>query len=405
MHPHHEIAAPGVGDMRDIHPDPAQILGCGIAVGVRGEHHRPLPGPDTVEVDQPAHRGGQHHPGHVVAREDVGPLDQPRRHDQCARPCLDQPLRTLIALRVRPATALHHRDPVLVVAAQRRRVREHLDTGLSGDRGPQLRQHRELVRTAPPQVPTELVLLLHEQHPRPRACRRHRGGDPGRATPCHQDVGVDIALVAVDVRGVPRDLTSVRETREHLLVGGPQPLRLDEGLVVEAGREEPPQDLVDRLDVVAQRRPGVLRRDPHPLGDQPMPGPYVRLVADLQDRARVVVTRREQAPRAVVLEASREHPLPRRRQRRHDRVTGMGRDAAAVPPEVQGGTAVDDLTGLGSEPVAGPGRRGGPCVSCGHRASLRVSLLTVSRSSRKYRRQPAPWYQLSRTQPRGLRRR
>jgi hypothetical protein len=84
--------APGILDVHDVHAGTLQVERGGVPLGVRGEYDGALPGPDRVEVDQPACRRGQQHPGYVVAGEDVGALDQSRCHHEGSRPRLDQTL-------------------------------------------------------------------------------------------------------------------------------------------------------------------------------------------------------------------------------------------------------------------------------------------------------------------------
>ncbi len=91
-------------------------------------------------------------------------------------------------------------------------------------------------------------------------CGRHAGG----AATGDDDVGVGVPLVVVAVRGVGVDGAAGSERGQHLLVGRPELLRVDEGLVVEAGGQEPADELVRGLGVVVERRPHVLWADGHP---------------------------------------------------------------------------------------------------------------------------------------------
>src|SRR6202000_3158489 len=115
-----------------LHPDhldagPVQVGRGGVAVGVGGEHHRALAGPDRVQVDQAADRGGEHDAGQVVAGEDIGPLDQAGRHDQGLGPGPDELLGVGSA-----CSPVQDGDQVAVVAAEDNRVGEYFDTGLRG---------------------------------------------------------------------------------------------------------------------------------------------------------------------------------------------------------------------------------------------------------------------------------
>jgi hypothetical protein len=112
---------------------PVQVGRGGVAVGVGGEHHRALAGPDRVQVDQAARRGGEHDAGQVVAGEDVGPFDQAGRHDQDLGPGPDQLLGVGAALPLDVTVSpVEDGDQVAVVAAEYGRVGEYFDTGFRG---------------------------------------------------------------------------------------------------------------------------------------------------------------------------------------------------------------------------------------------------------------------------------
>ena len=342
-----------------------------------------------------AHRGRQHDPGHVVAGEDVGPLDQPGRDHQDLRARLDELLGS--AREIPGKTTEHHRGPVAVVTARHHRVGEHLDPRRGRDLVPQLRQRGQGGAVAPAQVAAEPVLLLDQHDPRAGLRGGHGGGHPGRPAAGHQHVGVGKALVDGGPRRVRGHLPRVHEPLQHALVQRPQPLRLDEGLVVEAGAEEPAGQLVDRLDVEAQGRPGVLGTHVHGRFGLPVRAAHVRFVADLEEAPGVVEVRGEQAARPVVLVAAREHPEPGRRQRRRDRVPVERRDGAAVPAERERPLAVDLLARLRAQP-----HRAAHCAAHWGFPGGIDSLVSVSRWSTKNWRQPIRWYQVSVTSPRGL---
>ena len=118
--------------------------------------------------------------------------------------------------------------------------------------------HRQLVRSTPAQVPTQLVLLLDQHHLSTGPSSGERGGHPGRTTADDQHVRVRVSLVEVLLPGVRRHFARMHELAQYLLVNRPQPLRFDERLVVKTRGQEPPGKLVDRFDVELQRRPRVL---------------------------------------------------------------------------------------------------------------------------------------------------
>ena len=123
-----------------------QVFDRRVAVGVRGEDYRTLPGPDGVQVDQAPGGGREHHPRRVVALKHIRAFDQAGRHHQHLRPGLDQPLSYMRQV------ALKHRDPVPVVAPVDHRVGHHLDAGASLDLGAQPAQGLQLGLAPPAEV-------------------------------------------------------------------------------------------------------------------------------------------------------------------------------------------------------------------------------------------------------------
>src|SRR5215468_7637460 len=90
-----------------------------------------------------------------------------------------------------------------------------------------------------------------------------------------------ITLGGMGRRGVRRDPPAVDEPPEYALVGRPEELGSHECLVVETGGEERSRELVHRLDVKAQRWPGVLGCHRNAARYQPVRGTDVRFVTHL----------------------------------------------------------------------------------------------------------------------------
>jgi hypothetical protein len=403
--PHHVPAPAGVDDPGDLHAGVLQVGNGVVPLGVGGEHHGPLARPHRPQVDQAAGGGGEHHPGQVVARKDVGPLDQPGRHDQRAGPDLDE------ALGDAGLAPLHHGDPVVVVPSRHHRVEEHLHAVLGGQGLPELPAGGEVGPVTKAEMAAQLGLLLHQHDPSPSPRRCGRRRHAGWAAPGHQHVDVGVALVEVRLlRCHRRDATAGGESSEHRLVGGPQRSRLDEGLVVEAGPEEPAERLVGRLGIQAQRRPGVLGCHPHPRLHPAVGAPHVGLVSHLDQAVGVVEGGGEHATGPVVLEAAGEHPHPRGGEGGDDGVTGVGREGPPVPREREVSGPVEHLPGAGIEPAGGgdgPAPSQHPphgTASLPYDRTARISLVTVWRSTRRKRRQPATWNHVSVVHPAGLRR-
>ena len=230
-----------------------------------------------------------------------------------------------------PATCSAELDQGRQLAARRRSAGDRR-AGTPPRRGAPGRR-RQPRRSRPPSRPARR---------RPRRRRRGRSADrsgplPGR--PAHPSTGGEAA--------------------EHLLVGRPQPLRLDERLVVEAGAEEAADELVGRLHVVVQGRPGVLRAHVHPRFQAAVGAADVRLVTDLHQAAWLVERRGQQTSRPVVLEAAGEDGDAGRGQRRGDGVAIEAAVVPTVPRELQGRLPIDLLAGLGLE-AGGPLSETGP---------------------------------------------
>ena len=217
---------------RHVRTGPLQV-GCrGVPVGVGCEHHRGAARPNRVHVDETAYCPREHDTRLVVAVEDVGTLDQARRGDQHLGPGLDQ---TLHRDRV---VALDDGGPVVLVATGDGRVDQDLDPrGFNS--GGELGGQGTVGFIAPEEVATQTVAMLDEKHLRPGLCGCERGRHPGRTPACHHHVGMGVTLVVVAVGSIEVDPAPRRERGQHLLVGGPEPLRPHEGLVVEPGGQEP----------------------------------------------------------------------------------------------------------------------------------------------------------------------
>ena len=166
---------------------------------------------------------------------------------------------------------------------------------------------------------------------------------------------------------------------QHLLVERPQPARPDEGLVVEAGRRQPAAEDVGgphrRRSAATGRAFMCSTSIPSRTGSVQArtPGPAV----DLDEAVRALAGAAEEAARAVVLEAAREHPLAGGVQGRADRVALERLDRLAVEAERDRPLAVDPLAGAGGEAAHRSGR-----------PTQRTSLVVVSRSARNQARQP-----------------
>ncbi len=163
----------------------------------------------------------------------------------------------------------------------------------------------------------------------------------------------------------------VRQLRRHAEPGGaadhgleelrPQRRALDEarpheGLVVEPGREERRQQVVDRADVEAAGRPAVLARGHEPVVELDLRGAQVRRHPGLvprhgDERVGLVGAGRQDAARAVVFERPAEKMNAVGEQRRGERVAletlvgmsveGEAERCRAVDPAAPGRAEID----------------------------------------------------------------
>ena len=368
---HHPLGAPpgalgrdhGAAGARvhELHryPRGVQIGRGGVARLVGAEDHGPAPRAHRPQVQEAARSLRQHHARTVVAGEHVGALDEARRHDEHLGTRLGEPFGPAA-----PA-ALDDAEPVVLPAAGHGGVGEDLHAR-GARRAGQFGGERPVAAASPAEVPAERMLVLHEQHARPGLGRRRGRGEARRPPAGHDDIGVGVALLVAQGLAVRVDHAAGREAGQHLLVGGPQPPRPHERLVVEARAEGAPAEAGERLGVESQRRPGVLGRNHHARFEQPVAAPHVRLVAHLHQGVGVPVVGGQHAAWPVVLHAAGEHPAPGGRQRRDDRVARVARHAAPVPGEGERAIAVDHLARPCRQPVAAA-----PPRSRGHRRHRR----------------------------------
>jgi hypothetical protein len=134
-------------------------------------------------------------------------------------------------------------------------------------------------------VPAEAVLGLDQHHLRAGLCGSKRRRHSRRTSTRHDNVGVGVALVEVARGRLVGDFSSRGELLEHRFISGPQSLRLDEGLVIEARRQKARRGPVGGFQIEAQGGPHVLGIDDHPILDQTMGGAHIGLVTHLHQAA------------------------------------------------------------------------------------------------------------------------
>jgi len=125
----------------------------------------------------------------------------------------------------------------------------------------------------------------------------------------------------------------------------PERARVDEGLVVEARRQEARKAVVQHPDIELERGPVVLALRAQPVEKRGGCGPRVGLhpgaVAQRHQRVRLLGARGHDAARAVVLEGPAHQHLAVGQERRGERVARVPGEALAVEGEGNRAAAVD----------------------------------------------------------------
>ncbi len=256
-----------IGDHRNGDAGPRQFQRRAIGRVMRRRDDCARAGLDAIAGEETARRVGQHDAGPVVVGKHQRALVRAGRQHHPPRANLPQTLarQPWIGLGQMIADALQPGQEVLRVIAENLRARQQRDVG----RDAQLRQRRgEPVgrrRAVDPRAPfsqqraARFGLLVKQHHPCAGARCGQRGGEARRAGAHHRDIamGVEIGVV-IGVARVRRAAEPGGAADQRLVEGAPRALRLHEGLVVEAGREQRREQAVDRLQIEAQRRPVVL---------------------------------------------------------------------------------------------------------------------------------------------------
>ena len=337
-------------------------------------------GPHAVEGREPLRARAQHHPRQVVALEQQRLLDRAGRRHVAVGADL-----------VQRVAGPHGNEPV--EEAQRRRRSDDLDP-----RG--FDPRRKLARrlgAGPGQLgAAELGPVVDEDDVGPHLRRPHRRRHPGDAATDHEHVGMAAAVLGAPLAVALAAHQSAEAGRvaEDPLVQRPQAARPDEGLVVEARRGEGAAEQVGGPhQIEPQRRPRVHVGDLHALADRLGAGAHPGPAVDLDEAVRALAGAAHEPARAVVLEASREHPAAVRVQGRADRVALERGNHLAVERERDRPIASD----AAPRPWREAAHRPGSPTQC-------TSFVIVSRSARNHARQPERWYHHSRWTPATLRR-
>ena len=323
-------------------------------VVIVGEHHGTAARSHGPAVEIAAHRTGQHHAGPVIAGEYQRPLDRTGCEDGAAGDDAPQALAWLVQLGGCQMIGhpLNRAVGAVIVGPEHRGARHQRGMGQGGEGGRHVLRpmgHRFAVDQASldQRATTGTAILITQNHPRPALCRRQRRRQTGRTGTDHQHVAKDCGfLIVVRIgRGAcsPQSSGAADDRLVELLPerGGPH-----EGLVVEPRREQRRDQIVDRQQIMTQRRETVLALGFQPVEQLGDGHPAVRLTlrptAQSGERVRLLTACGEDAARAVIFERTPNQPHAIGQQGRGQRVTSQTGIVLPVEAEAQRLRPVDE---------------------------------------------------------------
>jgi hypothetical protein len=244
----------------------------------------------------------------------------------------------------------------VVVQADDGAAGQHGDPRLCKLRGKRCRLVRERGRhTGRPAA--ELRRAIDQQHRPTGLRRRQRRRHAGHAAADHQHIDLFrhlVVAVGIDASRGWRRMAQTGQRADGRLEK--VPVRPHEGLVVEAGRQQRREPIVDRRKIQAQRRPRVAVDRAQAGRGVDVGGARVGRArgadAHVEQRARLLDAATEHAARPMQLDAARHDADAGSQQRRGHGVAGAGRYVAAAEAEDERTLAVDPATGWGLESVA-----------------------------------------------------
>ena len=303
-------------------------------------------------MDVGRHGRGQHHARQVVVAEHQRTLVRAGRQDHPAGPDLPQQLARTRAHPHRQMIGqpLGDGHQVVVLVAEGRAARQDPDirplpqARLDAPGPAQCRLAVDLGR-AGQQAAAQLALFVHQDHARAGRGCRVGGRQSRRSAAQHQHIAMGVALVvALGIAGIRR-AAQAGGRADPGLVTGPQAARPHEGLVIEAGGQEARQPLVDGQAVALQRRFRIHAGRRQALVQLDLGGARIRHAVwpgfELHDGVGLLHPRRDDAARAVILEAAGDETQAIGQQRRGQRVARVALVRHAVEREMQGLGTVD----------------------------------------------------------------
>ena len=372
----------GVDDGRDVHACVGEVEGGVPGAVVAGQNRGTVADLDAVAVEVGLSGAGQHDAGAVVAVEDQRAFDGALGEDHLAGADAPEAFARGVIGRTGQVVGqlLTEADHVLVVVADRRGAGQDPDVGQRVE----FREGRgepvpgagavDLDRGFGQECPAGFGVLVDEDNVRAGAGGGEGRGDTGRAGADDQDVAMEVAAgvtVGVDLGRSAAEAGGAAD--EGLVDAVPEGFRPHEGLVVEPGREQHVEPIIDRAEVEFQRWPAVLALGVQAGMDLLDGGAGVWLeaagtAAGADQGVGFLGTGGQDAARAVVFEAAAHEVHAVGEQGRGDGVAFVAVIGLAVEGEGDGAVAVDPAAVLdaefGHDETSGPGvsGRGSPAL-------------------------------------------
>ncbi len=195
--------------------------------------------------------------------------------------------------------------------------------------------------------------LVDEKRFRAGLGSRDGGLESCRACANDHNVGKQVFLVVVLVMRLGLEIAEARHGADGLLEIAPGAERAEEGLVIEAHRQEAREIAEHGVDVVIERAELVDGLDGDAVGQGMAVGADVGLVGHLHQRVGVVPGHGEHGTRTVILERARDEAATFGIKRGGDDVAGVAVVQRAVERECQRPGAVDEKAPASTLEAAG----------------------------------------------------
>ena len=335
-----------VDDGGDQNPLRVQIQTDRIRLQIGGHHDHPASGSDPVALQQTPCARCQQHARQIIVAEHRGLLDDAGgEHHR-------------LGTHFGHARRLRERHPMIGVVAGRHRRAEHGDARRADDGLGQCAQRLVFTARAADRGTAQPKRLIDQCHARACRSRLERCREAARSAADHQHIAEPIALRRQAPLGLERHRPQSGDGAEHALPAGKQALRMKR-LVIEPHRQ-PAREAIQESRLVGRKAAeGVDRGHPHAFAQQRHVAAHVGHPVDLKQRVAVVIRKRQDAARPVVLEAAAE---VRRRGGRKRRRNGIAAEAAAglsLEGEIDHRRSIDPFLRMRLQPIHHDPRSGG----------------------------------------------